>query len=223
MGMAGGGLRAYAYVRVSTREQDEEAQRRAIEEFCRARGIEVAGWFVDRGESGAKRFEERPEAARLLDAVKEGGCRAVVVFAIDRLGRSMYDTVETVRRLEEAGVRVLSVREEFLQTLDEGVRKLLLSILAWVAEQERRRIRERQEAAWAAGKQKGRPRKLKSETIEKYLKRYPMLPLTAIQALIAQQEGITVHYETLRKTVRELGYARVPDPRTGRLLWTRHF
>ncbi|MDR5676273.1 MAG: recombinase family protein, partial [Armatimonadota bacterium] len=120
-------------------------------------------------------------------------------------------------------VRVLSVREEFLQTLDEGVRKLLLSILAWVAEQERRRIRERQEAAWAAGKQKGRPRKLKDETIEKYLKRYPMLPLTAIQALIAQQEGISVHYETLRKAVRRLGYARVPDPRTGRLVWTRHF
>lgn len=211
-------MRAYAYVRVSTREQDEEVQRRAIEGFCRERGIEIAEWFVDKGESGAKRFEERPAAARMLSAPPVD---AVVVFAVDRLGRSMYDTVETVRRLEERGLRVLSVKEEFLQTLDEGVRKLLLSILAWVAEQERRRLRERQEAAWAAGKQKGRPRKLKDEVLEKYLKKYPMLPLTAIQALIEKNEGVKLHYETLRDNVRRLGYTRIPDPKLGKLVWAK--
>lgn len=69
----------------------------------------------------------------------------------------MLDTLNTVIELENRGYKVITVKEEWLQTLDDNIRKLVLSILSWVAEFERKRIRERQEEAWRMGKQKGSP------------------------------------------------------------------
>ncbi|MEM4570344.1 MAG: recombinase family protein [Desulfurococcaceae archaeon] len=133
---------------------------------------------------------------------------AVVVGSVDRLGRSTTDTLNTVIELGNKGIRVLSVKEEWLQTLDENVRKLLLSALAWFAEFERKRIRERQLEAWSLGKQKGRPRKLKPEVVERYLKKYNTLPLSSILKIM-RADGINVSYSTLRNYVKELGYHRV--------------
>jgi DNA invertase Pin-like site-specific DNA recombinase len=60
-------LKCVAYIRVSTREQDEEVQRSAIEEFAKSHGLDVSAWYVDKGESGAKPFKDRPGASRLLE------------------------------------------------------------------------------------------------------------------------------------------------------------
>ncbi|MEM2739684.1 MAG: recombinase family protein [Candidatus Bathyarchaeia archaeon] len=163
---------AVGYVRVSTREQDEEVQLKAIERFLEARGFELIKVYVDKGESGAKPFIDRPSALQLLeelDILKPG---FVVAWSLDRLGRSMLDTMNTVLMLEEKGVKVLTIKEEFLQTLDPNIRKLILSILAWVAEYERRRIKERQEEAWRQGKTKGRPKKISDEIILQYYQKY---------------------------------------------------
>ncbi|MEM1898952.1 MAG: recombinase family protein [Zestosphaera sp.] len=131
----------------------------------------------------------------------------VVVGSVDRLGRSTIDTLNTVIELGNKGIRVLSVKEEWLQTLDENVRKLLLSVLAWFAEFERKRIRGRQLEAWSLGKQKGGPRKLKPEVVERYLKKYNTLPLSSILKIM-RADGINVSYSTLRNYVKELGYHR---------------
>ncbi|MEM4684482.1 MAG: recombinase family protein, partial [Thermosphaera sp.] len=58
---------AWAYIRVSTKEQDEEVQRKAIEDFCTSRAITLTKIFIDKGESGGKPFQERPSAKQLLD------------------------------------------------------------------------------------------------------------------------------------------------------------
>ncbi|MEM4570343.1 MAG: recombinase family protein [Desulfurococcaceae archaeon] len=50
-------MKAFGYIRVSTRDQDEDVQRRAVEEFARSRGIEVLRFYVDRV-SGASAFRE---------------------------------------------------------------------------------------------------------------------------------------------------------------------
>lgn len=151
-------LRAISYIRVSTREQDEDVQRRAIEEFAMERGITILKVYVDKGVSGAKTFKNRPAANQLLSEIESLKPDFLITFAVDRIGRDMRDTVNTILELEEKGIRVLSVKEEWLQTLDVNIRKLILSILSWVAEFERKRLRERQMAAWEAGKQKGRPK-----------------------------------------------------------------
>ena len=113
-------MRGVAYVRVSTREQDEEVQRRAIEDFARRRGIEIVGWYVDKGESGAKPFKSRPGARRLLEELEGKRPDVVVAWSLDRLGRTMLDTLSTVMELEDRGYRVVTVKEEWLQTLDDS-------------------------------------------------------------------------------------------------------
>jgi DNA invertase Pin-like site-specific DNA recombinase len=189
-------MRCVAYIRVSTKEQDEEVQRRGLEEFARARSIEILKWFVDKGESGAKPFKERPSASQLLEELDALKPECILVWAIDRLGRGMLDTVSTILMLESRGVRVISKKEEFLQMLDPNMRKLILSIFAWVAEFERQRIRERQEEAWRQGKQKGRPAKAPLEVVKQYLKKYPNLSLKDIWKLM-KADGYNISYRTL--------------------------
>jgi DNA invertase Pin-like site-specific DNA recombinase len=199
-------LRCVAYIRVSTREQDEEVQRRAIEEFARSRSYEVLAWYVDKGESGAKPFKDRPATGKLLEDLERLRPECVLSWSIDRLGRSMLDTMNTILELESKGVRVITVKEEFLQTLDPNIRKLILSILSWVAEYERRRIRERQEEAWKRGKQKGRPPKVSDEVILEYYKRYvATLGLTLKDMWkIMRADGHDISYSRLKQRVRKL-------------------
>ena len=149
-------MKAVAYIRVSTREQDEHVQRKAIEEFAKSRNIEILRWYVDKGESGAKIFRERPGARQLLEELDKIKPDVIISWSIDRLGRTMLDTLNTIISLERRGYKVITVKEEWLQTLDDNIRELILSILAWVAEFERRRIRERQEEAWRQVQEAGR-------------------------------------------------------------------
>ena len=192
-------MKAVAYIRVSTKEQDENVQRAEIEKFAKQRGIEILEWYIDKGESGAKPFKDRPEANRLLQELDTIKPEAIIVFAIDRVGRTMLDTVQTILELEERHISVISIKEEWLQTLDSNIRKLILSILSWVAEFERRRIRERQLSAWESGKQKGRPKKVPDSTVEHYLKRYGKagLSLRAIWKIM-KQSGYDISYETFK-------------------------
>jgi len=196
-------MRCVAYIRVSTKEQDEEVQRRGLEEFAKARGTEILKWYVDKGESGAKPFRERPSASQLLEELGSLKPECILVWAIDRLGRGMLDTVSTILMLEQRGVRVISKKEEFLQMLDPNIRKLILSIFAWVAEFERQRIRERQEEAWRQGKQRGRPPKVPPETIKQYLKRYPNLELKSIWKIM-KADGYNISYRTLVQKAKML-------------------
>jgi len=205
-------MKCVAYIRVSTREQDEDVQHKAIEEFAARRSIEIVKYYVDRGVSGAKTFAERPAASALLRELDELKPECILSWALDRIGRSMLDTVNTVLVLEERGVKVITIKEEWLQTLDVNVRKLILSILAWAAEWERKRIRERQEEAWRQGKQKGRPVKITKEQLEYYLRKYSELSLRDIWRLInaeRREKGLDeVSYWTLLKKVKELGYKK---------------
>lgn len=136
-----------AYVRVSTDDQTTENQRRAIE----AR-YKVAKWFSDDGMSGAIPAAQRPAMASLLGYVREGD--TVVVVAIDRLGRNTIDVLSTVEALKAKGVSVVSMREGFDLATPAG--KLMLTMLAAVAELERENIKARQMAGIARSRAEGR-------------------------------------------------------------------
>lgn len=140
-----------AYARVSTDDQTCENQRRAI-----ADRYAVSKWFADDGVSGAVAAAQRPGMAALLAYVREGD--AVVVAAIDRLGRNTIDVLNTVEALKAKGVSVVSMREGFDLATPAG--KLMLTMLAAVAELERENLKARQlaglERARAEGKNLGR-------------------------------------------------------------------
>ena len=136
-----------AYTRVSTDDQTCENQRRAIE----AR-YNVTKLFSDDGVSGAIAASQRPAMASLLAYVREGD--TVVVAAIDRLGRDTIDVLTTVEALKKKGVSVVSMREGFDLATDAG--KLMLTMLAAVAELERANMKARQLAGLARARAEGR-------------------------------------------------------------------
>jgi len=129
-----------AYYRVSTRDQSIDAQRHAM-------GGPFDREFADEGVSGGTMAAERPGFAQLLGMVREGD--AVHVYAIDRLGRDALDVQTTVKRLIDGGV---TVNVHGLGPIAGDAGRIILAVLAQVAEIERRKIKERTEAGREAAK-----------------------------------------------------------------------
>lgn len=149
-------LPAAVYVRVSTDLQTGENQRAELLQLAAARGYDAD--MYSETESAAK---HRPVFEGMIADVRAGRVRAVLVWALDRLHRSMVGAIQTVLECDRLGVPVISVREPWLDTAGP-VRPLLIAIFGWVAEQERTRLIERTKAglerARRQGKRLGRPR-----------------------------------------------------------------
>jgi putative DNA-invertase from lambdoid prophage Rac len=132
--------RALLLLRVSTDDQHPENQRPELEQLAKARQLEV----LEVIEEKATTRKKRPELERILQDAHRGRFDVLVVWALDRLGRSMVGNLQLVRELAAAGVQVISHRESWLDLNPESpVRPLLIAIFSWVAEQERRRLGER--------------------------------------------------------------------------------
>lgn len=146
----------FGYGRVSTGQQTTENQRLELERA----GFAVDYWFSDHGISGKTCASERPEFARLLDKIRDG--ETLVVAKLDRLGRDAVDVLQTIRSLERRSIKVM-VMQLGQTDLTSPAGKLLLTMLASVAEMERDLLIERTQAglarARAEGKKLGRPSK----------------------------------------------------------------
>lgn len=140
------------YARVSTEEQNLDLQRQALQ----AAGCETI--FEDHGVSGSAK--ERPGLAKAL--AKAGSGDVLVVWKLDRLGRSLPHLIEVITDLREAGIGFCSLQEQIDTTSAGG--RFYFHMLAALAEFERELISERTKAGMAAarrnGKHIGRPRKL---------------------------------------------------------------
>ena len=82
-------------------------------------------WYIDKGESGAKSFRERPQARKMLEELETVKPDCVVAWSLDQLGRTMLDTLNTVIKIENRGVKDITAKEEWLQTLNDNIRKLI--------------------------------------------------------------------------------------------------
>jgi hypothetical protein len=102
-------------LRVSSEEQREretiEIQREFLKEYCRLYGLEVALIYADDGVSGTIPLHKRPEGRRLLEDAKEGKFSTLLVYRLDRLGRSLLVTVDAHDRLQACGVALKSATE----------------------------------------------------------------------------------------------------------------
>jgi putative DNA-invertase from lambdoid prophage Rac len=150
--------RAAIYLRVSTDEQTVENQRPDVERMLAVRELELVELFAENVSAAAK---ARPAFDRMMEGAKRGRFKVLAIWSLDRFGRSMVGNMNAVRELDRLGVRVVSAREDWLDTTGP-VRELLIAIFSWVAEQERVRLGERTRAgmarARATGKSIGRPR-----------------------------------------------------------------
>ncbi len=203
-----------AYVRVSRADENVQNQIQAIKRFIGSEKAEKVRFFVDIGVSGIIEPEKREgfrEMLNFIQAVRTLHPSAQIllfVYEVSRLGRNFLETLNLIHKFEhELGVRILSVseKEQFMNIQDRGIRNLILSILAWVADREREVLRERTKEgmrrAKAEGKHISRPRiELTQKQIRK-IKQYQKLGLNL--SAIAKLIGMNV--STLRRKLIELG------------------
>ena len=132
------------YARVSTDEQDEALQVRALE----AAGIDAL--YIDHGVSGAK--TSRPRLDAMLEQAAPGD--AIVVYSLSRLSRGMAHLLELADRFERDGIALVSLTEQIDTTTAMGT--FTFRLLAALAAMERDLLIERTQAGLAAARAKGR-------------------------------------------------------------------
>lgn len=137
------------YTRVSTKEQTVENQRREIQ----AAGYQVALWFADEGVSGKVPALQRPQFAKMLEGIRDG--ETLVVTKLDRLGRDAQDVGATIKMLAARGIEVVVLQLGKLD-LTSAAGKLMLTMLAAVAEMERDLLVERTQAGLARARAEGK-------------------------------------------------------------------
>jgi DNA invertase Pin-like site-specific DNA recombinase len=169
------------YARVSTDDQKAELQTDALKKAGCKRT------FTDHS-SGSN--ASRPELDRMLEHLREGD--VVVVWRLDRLGRSLKNLIALVEDLADKGVGFKSLSESIDTTTASG--RLFFSIMGALAEFERDLIRERTMAGLAAararGRVGGRPSVMNSKKIERARKLYDSQDHTVAE--IAEMLGVSV-------------------------------
>ena len=133
------------YARVSTDDQNLDLQRDALSKAG-------CGSIYEEKVSGKGTGAERPEWVQCLKALRSGD--TLVVWRLDRLGRSLSDLVRIVGELEQCGVGFESLTEKIETGSAAG--KLIFHVFASLAEFERNLIRERTRAGLEASRARGR-------------------------------------------------------------------
>ncbi len=183
-----------AYIRVSSENQNQARQLEALKD-C---GIEKYYTEKISGKDTA-----RPEFRKMMDFLREGD--ELYVTEWSRLSRSTMDLLTTVNRLDDKGVKIVSIKENFDTSTPQG--KLMLTMFAGLADFERCLILERQRdgiaLAKAAGKYKGRTEK-KLDDFDEVFNLWYKKKITATAA--AEALGVTraTFYNRVKKYVIEL-------------------
>ena len=187
----------YGYIRVSTREQNEDRQLVAMWEF----GVMDGNIFLDR-QSG-KDFE-RPAYRRLLKKLKPGD--TLVIKSIDRLGRDYGEILEqwrVITKEKQAAIVVLDIplldtRQKERDLTGTFIADLVLQILSYVAQTERELIRQRQaegiQAARARGVKLGRPPMERPDMFHEVLEAWERQEISAREA----GRRLGVNYKTFQ-------------------------
>jgi site-specific DNA recombinase len=157
-----GSERVALYLRVSSEEQRErqsiETQREFLEQYHQLYGLEVVDTYEDDGMSGTIPLRERPEGRRLLEDAQQSKFDTLLVYRLDRIGRSLLVIVDGHDRLDSLEVALRSATEPIDTSTPSG--RLIFQMLASFAEYERETIRERTRAglhrAFRGGKHMGR-------------------------------------------------------------------
>ena len=183
------------YARVSTQDQNLDRQRDQL----RQDGCER---IYEEKASGAK--SDRPELARMLDALREGDI--VVVSELSRLSRSVRDLFNIVGRINGAGAEIKSLKEPWLDTTTPQGR-LLFTFFSGISEFERELIRQRtlegMAAARARGHKGGHP-VLNPKKVELALKMYDSKACTVADITKATGVSKSALYSYINASQKEV-------------------
>ena len=124
--------RVALYARISTtvNGQSPEMQLRELREYSERRGWKIIGEYVDSGVSGAK--DSRPELNRLMNDAHRRRLDTILVWKLDRFGRSLRHLVNALAELEARGVAFFSLRDNLDLFTPSG--RLMFQIIGAMAE-----------------------------------------------------------------------------------------
>ena len=145
------------YIRVSTVEQNEERQQKALE------GKHIDKVYI---EKASGKDTNRPKLKEMLDYVREGD--TVYIQDFSRLARNVKDLLNIVEQLQNKGVNLISIKENLDLSTSAG--RLQLTMLGAIYEFERDMIRERQAEGIAAAKMNGIKFGIEKKIYQKNLK-----------------------------------------------------
>jgi len=137
------------YVRTSTKSQDTRSQDAELKRWADSQDVEVR-WYRDKA-TGTKM--ERPAMDRLMADVEAGHVARIVVWRLDRLGRTAAGLTKLFEQLTERKIGLLSLKDSL--DLETAAGRLMANVLASVAAYETEVRRERQQAGIAAAKADG--------------------------------------------------------------------
>jgi DNA invertase Pin-like site-specific DNA recombinase len=139
------------YCRVSTEEQKIDLQLDALRQYADAKQCTIYKEYTDQI-SGGK--DSRPALNALLDDARRGRFDVIVVWKIDRLGRSVAHLLHILTELQSLGIAFVSLQEAIDTSTPAG--RMVFTFLGAVAEFERAIIAERVKAGMAAAKKRGK-------------------------------------------------------------------
>lgn len=159
----------FGYMRISTQKESQRTDRQLItlESYAKANGFEFDEIAEERV-SGTVKAENRAVYAELKARMRAGD--TLVITDLDRLGRSADDTMNEMRALREAGIKVVALDIPYLneweRSRDDDMHRMIIDMIitlkAHMAEQERaktvERIKQGLDATRAKGTRLGRPR-----------------------------------------------------------------
>ena len=152
--------RAAMYLRVSRDDQTTENQRLVLVKVAEHRGWVIVQTYEDQGISGAKGRDQRPAFDQMLKDAMRGRFSIMMVWSIDRLGRSVLHVANALAELDAAGVALYSDQQGIDSTSPIG--RAMLQMASVFGEQEREMLRGRVMAGLdrvrAQGKKLGRPK-----------------------------------------------------------------
>jgi resolvase domain protein len=192
--------KVFGYARVSSKEQNEERQVKALLE----NGIDKQFIFVDK-ESG-KDFQ-RTQYQVLKTALRENDL--LIIKSIDRLGRNYQMIINEWRDITiniKADIKVLDMpmldTTKHKDLLGTFISDLILQVLSYVAEQERRFIKQRQKEGIAIAKNKGvkfgRPKIKKADNFDEVVNRWKAKEITAREAMAELNLKPNVFYKMIK-------------------------
>jgi DNA invertase Pin-like site-specific DNA recombinase len=161
-------MRAAIYLRVSTGEQTVDNQRRELEAAAASRGWSVVPVYADEGISGAKGREGRPQLDLMLKDAVRRRFDVAMVWAVDRLGRSLADLIGSMQELRDAKVD-LFIHQQGLDTTTASGRAMF-GMLGVFSEFERAMIQARVKAGLERAKQEQMAGKVRRDARGRRLK-----------------------------------------------------
>ena len=177
-------MKTAIYARVSTDQQTTDNQVLKLEQVAERNGWEIQAIYADTI-SGAK--SKRPELDKLMKSVMRKEVDMVMVWSVDRLGRSLQHLTALLSDIESKGINLYLHQQNIDTSTPSG--KMLFQLLGVFAEFERSMIRERVMAgldrARSQGKRLGRP---------------PIPPITVDKIKRLREEGLS-----LRKIAKQVG------------------